>query len=261
MIGRIETFLRRLRRMLSRSVWLSRLLRLPVSEGSPTRPGLLMIQIDGLSQPQCERALERHELPFLRHLIRREGYRLQAHYSGLPSTTPAVQAELFYGVKGAVPAFSFRDHESRQIVRMYEPAEAASIEALYTDKDNEALLRGGSAYSDTYTGGAAEPHFCPSAMGWGPALRAANPLVLLAFVLSNLYSFLRIAVLLLMELGLALVGFVRGFVGGQGFGKELKFVPTRVAITILLRELCVIGGKIDLSRGLPVIHINFLGYD
>ena len=113
MLGRIETSLRRLRRSLSRSVWLARLLRLPVSEGAPTRPGLIMIQIDGLSQPQFERALKHGELPFLRRLIKREHYQLHAHYSGLPSTTPAVQAELFYGVKGAVPAFSFRDHESQ----------------------------------------------------------------------------------------------------------------------------------------------------
>jgi endonuclease/exonuclease/phosphatase family metal-dependent hydrolase len=261
MIDRIETFFSRLRRRLSRSVWLSRLLHLPVSEGSPTRPGMLMIQIDGLSQPQFEQALARNELPFLRRLIMRENYRLHAHYSGLPSTTAAVQAELFYGVKGAVPAFAFRDHESRQIVRMYEPAAAARVETQLTDKNTEALLSGGSAYADSYTAGAAEPHFCPSAAGWGPALRAANPLVLLVFVFSNLYSLLRIAVLLLMELGLALVDFVRGLVSGQDFVTELILVPARVAITILLRELCVIGGKIDLSRGLPIIHINFLGYD
>ena len=261
MLGRIETFFRRLRRNLSRSVWLARLLRLPVSEGSPTRPGLIMIQIDGLSQPQFERALNRGELPFLRRLIRREHYQLHAHYSGLPSTTPAVQAELFYGVKGAVPAFSFRDHESRRIVRMYEPDAAARVEALHAGNGNEALLEGGSAYSDNFTGGAAESHFCPSSMGWGPTLRAANPLVLLAFLLSNFYSFLRVAVLLLMELGLALIDFVRGLVGGHDFVKELKFIPTRVAISILLRELCVIGGKIDISRGMPIIHINFLGYD
>ncbi len=261
MIGRIESFLRRLRRRLSRSVWLARLLRLPASEGSPTRPGLLMIQIDGLSQPQLEHALAHHKLPFLRRLITREHYRLQAHYSGLPSTTPAVQAELFYGAKGAVPAFSFRDHESHQIVRMYESAAAAGIEARHMDPDNQGLLEGGSAYSNIYAGGAAEPHFCSSAMGWGPTLHAANPLVMLAFVLSNLYSFLRVAVLMVMELGLALVGVVRGFVGGRNLVRELKFVPARVAITILLREFCVIGGKIDLSRGLPVVHINFLGYD
>jgi endonuclease/exonuclease/phosphatase family metal-dependent hydrolase len=261
MLGRIETLLRRLRRNLSRSVWLARLLRLPVSEGAPTRPGLIMIQIDGLSQPQFERALDRGELPFLRRLIKREHYQVHTHYSGLPSTTPAVQAELFYGVKGAVPAFSFRDHATRRIVRMYEPDAAASVEALHTGHGNEALLKGGSAYSDNYTGGAAETHFCPSSMGWGPTLRAANPLVVLAFLLGNLYSFLRVAILFLLEFGLALLDFVRGLVRGHDFVKELKFIPTRVGISILLRELCVIGGKIDISRGLPIIHINFLGYD
>jgi endonuclease/exonuclease/phosphatase family metal-dependent hydrolase len=262
MLGRIETFLRRLRRNLSRSVWLARLLRLPVSEGSPTRPGLIMIQIDGLSQPQFTRALARGELPFLRRLIKREHYQLHAHYSGLPATTPAVQAELFYGVKGAVPAFSFRDHESRRIVRMYEPEAAARVEALLqAGNGNEPLLANGSAYLDNFTGGAEESHFCPSSIGWGSTLRTANPLVLLAFLISNLYSFVRIAVLLLLELGLSLADFVRGISRGYDFVKELKFIPTRVAISILLRELCVIGGKIDISRGLPIIHINFLGYD
>ncbi len=261
MFGRIENSLRRLRRNLSRSIWLARLLQLPVSEGAPTRPGLIMIQIDGLSQPQFERALKRRELPFLHRLIKREHYQLHAHYSGLPSTTPAVQAELFYGVKAAVPAFSFRDHESGRIVRMYEPDAAARVEAMYTGTDHEPLLKDGSAYSDNFTGGAAESHFCPSSMGWGPTLRAANPLVLLAFLLSNLYSFLRVAVLLLLEFGLALVDFVRGVSRGHTFARELKFIAARVGISILLRELCVIGGKIDIARGLPIIHINFLGYD
>ncbi len=260
MLGRIESFLRRLRRNLSRSVWLARLLRLPVSEGTPTRAGLIMLQIDGLSHPEFERALERGEMPFLQRLIRREHYRLHSHYSGLPSTTPAVQAELFYGIKSAVPAFSFRDH-SHEVVRMYEPEAAARVEARLAAHGNQALLKDGSVYMDNFTGGAAESHFCPASLGWGPALRAANPLVLLVFLISNFYSFIRVAVLLLLELGLSLVDFVRGIFGGYAFIKELKFIPTRVAITILMRELSVIGGKIDISRGLPIIHINFTGYD
>ncbi len=261
MLGRIETWFRRLRRKFSRSTWLARLLRLPVSEGAPTRPGLIMIQIDGLSQSQFEHALEHGELPFLRRLIKREHYQTHAHYSGLPSTTPAVQAELFYGVKSAVPAFSFRDHVSRKVVHMYEPDAAARVESLCTDAGQEALLKDGSAYSDNFTGGAAESHFCPSSMGWGPTLRAANPLVMLAFLLSNFYSFLRITALMLFEFSLTLVDFVRGITSGHDFARELKFIAARVGISILLRELCVIGGKIDIARGLPIIHINFLGYD
>lgn len=259
--GRFGIYGRHLRRRLSRSVWLARLLQLPESEGDPERPGLLMIQIDGLSRPELEQAMAQGETPFLRWLLRRQGYRLHSHYSGLPSTTPAVQAELFYGVRCAVPAFSFRDHETGRMVSMYEPAAATRKESLHGASGGGGLLVGGSAYADTVTGGAAEAHFCPSALGWGPALRAANPIVLSAFLISNLYSFVRVLVLLFLELGLALFDFVRGLFAGHDLVKELKFVPTRVAISILLRELCVIGAKIDVSRGLPVVHLNFLGYD
>ena len=260
MISRIEVFLRGLRRRFSRSYWLTRMLRLPESIGHAMRPGLLMVQVDGLSEAQLERALAQGEMPFLKRLLEREHYQVQPLYSGLPSGTPAVQAELFYGVRTAVPAFSFRDREHQRIVRMYEPGAAERVEARLRQL-GEGLLAGGSAYADNFTGGADEAHFCPTSLGWGPGLRGARPGATLLLLVSHLYSVLRIIVLLLLETGLALVDFVRGLSNGRDFLRELKFVPTRVAICILMRELCVIGGKIDLHRGLPIIHINLLGYD
>lgn len=260
MISRIEVFLRRLRRLFSRSYWLTRVLRLPESIGHAMRPGLLMVQVDGLSETQLERALAQGEMPFLKRLIEREHYQVQPMYSGLPSGTPAVQAELFYGVKTAVPAFSFCEREHRRIVRMYEPGAAEQVEARLRQL-GEGLLAGGSAYADNFTGGADEAHFCPTSLGWGPGLRGAGPGATLLLLASHLYSVLRIAVLFVLETALALFDFVRGLSNGRDFLRELKFVPTRVAICILLRELCVIGGKIDINRGLPIIHINLLGYD
>jgi endonuclease/exonuclease/phosphatase family metal-dependent hydrolase len=261
MIGRIETFLRRLRRAISRSEWLATLLRLPRSTAPPTSPGLIMVQVDGLSHTQLNHALERGEMPFLRRLIKREHYRLHRMYAGVPATTAAFQGELFYGVKAVVPGFNFLDGASGKIVRMVEPAVAAGVERELEESGEEALLKEGSSYANNYTGGAAEPHFCPSSMGWGPSLRRANPLLVGLLIVSNAWSFVRIAVLLLLELILAIRDLVRGLFGGYDFVKELKFVPTRVAISILLRELVTIGVKMDVARGLPVIHLNLLGYD
>jgi hypothetical protein len=220
-----------------------------------------MIQIDGLSQKEFDKALKQGELPFLQRIKRCEHYQTHQLYSGLPATTPAFQGELFYGVKGAVPAFSFKDRKSQKIVRMYQSDAAAHVEKRLTRGDNEPLVRGGSAYSDIFTGGADEAHFCPSSLGWGPALRFANPLVVVLLAVINFYSFLRIGALLLLEFALAAVDLTRGLVRGYDFLKELKFVPTRVAICILLRELIVIGARIDIGRGLPVVHVNFIGYD
>jgi len=260
-IGRIEAFLRRARRWLSRSEWLATLLRLPRSEVPPTTPGLVMIQVDGLSHAQLNRALQRGEMPFLHRLIGREHYRLHRQYAGVPAATAAFQAELFYGVKEAVAGFTFRDSASGRLVRMIEPAAAAGVERTLEKQGGEPLLKGGSCYVDNYTGGAAEAHFCPSALGWGPTLRRANPLLVTLLFLSNAYSFARAAVLLVVELVLAIIDCARGLFAREDLVKELKFVPTRVAVSILLRELATIGAKIDIARGLPIIHINFLGYD
>lgn len=260
MIYRLEILLRKIRRWLSRSEWATRLLGLEKQEVESLANGLVIIQVDGLAHTQLLRAFEKHRMPFLEGLVKDERYRLHPLYSGLPASTPAVQGELFYGVKTSVPAFSFVDRKSGRIVRMFDVADAARHERIL-EQQGEPLLRGGSAYSDIFTGGAAESHFCPASLGWGEVLETARPLALIFLLVTNLYSILRIGVLLVVEFFLALYDFLRGVTAGRDLFKELKFVPTRVAISILLRELVTIGAKIDIARGLPVIHLNFLGYD
>lgn len=260
MIDRIERALRGVRRRLSRSEWMARLLRLPASATAGDRPGLVMVQIDGLSRPEFERALAAGELPFLGGLIARDRYAVHSVYAGVPSSTAAVQAELFYGARGAVPGFNFLDGDSGALVRMFEPDTAARIEARLIESAGEPLLAGGSCYVDNFTGGAAEPHFCPASRGW-PRLGEAPLAVRILFVVLNLFSFVRIAALLALELILAIVDCVRGLIAGQDLWREIRFVPMRIGVSVLLRELSTIGAKMDVARGLPIVHINFLGYD
>lgn len=258
--SRLHEAWQRLRRWLSRSEWCARLLHLPRSQGTRTEPGLVLVQIDGLSRHQLEQGLRRRRLPFLRQLLVREHYRLHTLYSGLPSSTPAVQAELFYGVEQAVPAFSFLRQSTGQVVRMIDPASANDVQTGLSSQ-GMPLLSGGSAYSDIYSGGAAEPHFCSAAMGWGELLRYANPTAVLVFLVSNFGSLLRTVALLMLESALAIVDSMRGMIAGHDFWAELKFVPSRVLVSVLLRDLITISAEMDVARGLPVVHINYLGYD
>lgn len=260
MIFHFETFLRKVGRFFSRSEQAIRLLRLPQSRGTATVPGIIIIQIDGLSHTQFQRALKKRKMPFVRELIRKEHYHLHVQYSGLPSSTPAVHGELFYGVRGGVPAFSFLNRKTGKLFRMYEPESVAKIEELLKEKGT-ALLSGGSVYTGIFTGGAEEAHFCPSSLGWGNFARAANPLTLAVLLITNFYSFIRVAILMAIEFFLALRDCVVGLINGHNLFKELQFIPTRVGICILLRELLTIGVKIDIARGLPIIFLNFLGYD
>lgn len=262
MFFRLQRGWRRWQRRLSRSEWAIHLLGLSRAPSAPTEPGLLLIQIDGLGRDQFDAALAHGRLPFLRRLLRREGYVLHDLYAGVPSTTPAVQAELFYGARAAVPAFSFIDRTSDADVRLYEPAAARELEDALA-AEHAALLEGGAAYGNIFTGGACEQdaHFCVSALGIGPLLRAANPFAIALLALGNLGSVLRIAGLLCAEIGLALWDFFRALGRDTHLAHELKFVPTRVAICIGLRELIAIGAEIDLARGLPVIQLNLVAYD
>lgn len=261
MIARLERWLHRGRRRLSRSEALIGLLRLSTSREAPTARGLVLVQIDGLGETQMRRALENGRLPFLRHLLDRERYRLRTLYSGLPSSTPAVQGELFYGVRTAVPAFGFIEPSTGRPTRMSNPATARRVEDRLEREGRAPLLAGGSAYGDIFTGGAAEVHFCASAMGWGPVLSRLHPLKSGLIALAHLPGLLRAAGLMAVEAALALSDAVRGSARGYGLAAEMRFVPLRVGVSVLLRELAVAGASLDVARGLPVVHLNLLGYD
>lgn len=250
----------KVRQFFSRSEWVTRLFKLSQSTGTATEPGLILVQIDGLSRSQFELAIRRRRLPFLKKLVAREKYRVHTLYSGLPSSTPAVQGELFYGVRTAVPSFSFRDHRTGQPVRMFDPTPAARVQQRLAAQ-GRGLLEGGSAYSNIYSGGAAESHFCPASIGWGDLWRRVNPLVWIPVAFLYFFSILRIIGLVGLEFLLAVIDCCRGLIEGKELGKELKFVPTRAGIAVLLRELITMGACADAARGLPVIHVNFLGYD
>lgn len=257
MIGLLERWWRAARRRLSRSEWIIRALGLSRSEGTTLQPGLLLVQIDGLSRTHLHRALREHRLPFLRRLLAREGYIEHACYSGVPASTPAVQAELFYGVAGSIPAFCFRDCDQRRVRTMYYPPDAAAIEQRLRAQ-GAALLEGGSAYGDIFSGGAAETHWCCAAMGWDTLLQGPRRLLML---LLHPLIVIRIVALMVVELALAVVDSFRGMMEGKSWFEEFQFILTRVGLCILMRELIVVGAKIDIARGLPVIHVNFLGYD
>jgi len=264
MLIKIESGLKRLYRFVSRREWIIRLLgldRVDTNSVDGIHPvGLIMIQIDGLGREQFERAIQKGEMPFLKSLLETEHYQCHTMYSGLPSSTPAVQGELFYGVKGAVPAFGFRDKSSGQLQKMFEPAVAARVQKSL-EAQGRGLLSGGSAYCNIYTGGATESHFCASSMGWSDLLAGVKRRNWVLVFLLNIPTFVRMVALLVVEFFLATIDVVRGLVAGKSFLPELKFIVSRVFVSVLLRDFMTLGASMDIARGLPVIHLNYLGYD
>ncbi len=260
MISRIERFLRRGRKAVSRSEWAVKLLGLAASEGTATASGVILLQIDGLGHTQFRRALENGRLPFLKGLLEEQGYDLKTFYSGMPSTTPAVQAELFYGRKGAVPAFSYIHRRSGRRFALYDHRAVEKIVQSLA-RSGEPLLSGGTSYSNIYSGGAEEARYCIETLNLQSFIRSTHPLKSLLILAAHLGKAFRIAGLALIELGLAVWDFFHGLFERKDFFKELKFIPTRVGVAVLLRESIRFRVKMDAARGVPVIHANLLGYD
>jgi endonuclease/exonuclease/phosphatase family metal-dependent hydrolase len=263
MLASVESLVHWLRRrFFSRSEWAARHFGLRTYDDSGEEPGLLLIQIDGLARSQLEAAITAGRMPFLESLLLRESYGLRTFYSGLPSTTPAVQAELYYGVRAGVPAFSFVDRSSGEAGTMFDSEWAREFE-IRLAAHAEGLLRDGSSWSNIYSGGAdaAESHFCiaSSRLGaWWSAGRVAPQLLYLALQIPAL---VRIAALGLLELAIGASGAIGAIFRRQWVALEFGMLLSRMCVGIGVREIIRVGGKVDIARGLPIVHVNFLGYD
>lgn len=261
MISRVVVRWRCLRRSLSRTHWVARLLGIRPPPGEARHPGLILIQVDGLSRTQLERALLRGKLPFLSRLIDRKHFTVETFYSGVPSTTPAVQAEIFYGVKAAVPAFHFIRREDGREFRMYEAASAALVEEDLLRECREPLLQGGHGYSNIYRGGATRSRYCSQDFAPDEIFKRLHPLKWLVLSIAYLSKIVRIIFFGVVEIVVAVVDAVRGVCARENFAKEISFIPARVGVCALLREAVRLRVLLDIERGVQVVHANLLGYD
>jgi endonuclease/exonuclease/phosphatase family metal-dependent hydrolase len=244
---------------MSRTRWTARILQRP--EGQPSdEPGLVILQIDGLSRTQFEAALKRGRLPHLAKLIRRGHYDVQTFYSGLPSTTPAVQGEVMFGVRTAVPSFQFLDRKSGEVVRMFDAAPVAAVSERLAAQ-GEPLLTGGASYSNIYAGGAADARFCAETLDDDRQQLLTQPRKVALFAVLYCWTIVRVAALAGLEAIIALGDMLRGVAGREKFLTEFKFIASRVGVSIVLREYLRVMVKLAMEESRPIIYANFLGYD
>lgn len=261
MISRIALHWRWLRRLVSRNLWAACLLGVRHPPGESAEPGLILIQFDGLSRTQFEKAVSAGRLPFLAKLIKRKHFALETFYSGVPSTTPAVQGEIFFGVKASVPSFQFFRRGAARDFRMFEAASALEIEEELLRACPEPLLQGGHGYSNIYRAGAARSYYCSRDFAPEEIWRRLHFLRWLLLGIVYLPKIIRMAALAVLEFALALIDAVGGLFARENLFKELAFVPARIAICVVLREAIRFRVLLDIERGVRVIHANFLGYD
>jgi len=200
-------------------------------------------------------------MPYLSRLLRQRHFSLESFYSGVPSTTPAVQGEIFYGVKAVVPSFEFLDHRTGRMFRMYEAESADEIEGRMVADGAEPLFEGAHVYSNIYRGGAAESHYCSGDLTVERFKKRLQPLKLLLLGLVYFPTIVRVTCLAMLEFFIAIWDVIGGTIANGNLLDELRFVPSRVGISLAAREAIRFRILLDIERGVPVIQANFLGYD
>lgn len=225
--------------------------------GPPPRPGrrrLLVVQIDGLSRAVLEQALAEGRMPFLARLLG-QGWRLLPMCVGLPSSTPAFQMAVMYGVRPDIPAFHYHDRQRGVDVYFPRGGDAAAVEREQA-RGRPGILAGGSAYGCVFAGEASNALFSFSRIkrptGAG-LLRVVSAWVVLAWVV------LRGVALTGLELARAVLRLVADPVTEAARG--WRWLLLKLGISVWLHELFTLAVSRDLYAGVPAVFVNYVDYD
>jgi hypothetical protein len=231
-----------------------------------SRRRLVIVQLDGVSRARLEEAIAEGLMPALAARLASGSHVLSSCRSGVPASTPAFQAGLFYGVSPAVPGFVWYDRATGREVRMDRTADVAAVEARLAP-NRPGLLRGGTSYFSIFSGGAAFPHFCLSGLtaDLAPDLvrhgRHLAPVDLLSSTAAHALTTARALVRVGRELGTGVVDGLRWTAALGRLRHEPRFLLHRTLVSGVLREVAVQGILLDVSRGLPVVYADLLGFD
>ena len=216
--------------------------------------GLLVVEIDGLSEPVLREAMASGRMPNLRRWLLGGQFQMRPWWCHLPTQTSSSQAGILYGDDRDIPGFRWFDKQSGRLIESSNLEDAAKI-AERLDHPR-ALLRGGASISNLLDGGA-EDQFATasSSLLAGSVSRPARDLFLFFY---DPYSFLRTLVLVLAELAVGFVYELRRLRAGKA---KFVFAITRAVTTVLLAELTTFYATRELFDGTPAIYLTYVGYD
>ena len=236
---------------------LGRTVRLAGMHGPPTNdPGLLVVQLDGVSAPLLRQAITGGAMPNVSRWLRSGEYRLREWHTGVPATTPAGQAVLLHGDTRQVPSFRWYEKSRGKVMVANRPSDAAEIESRLSDGEG-LLAYGGVSISNLFSGDA--------------------PTRVLTMSDARLPSAKHgVATYAVARSGLArsLVVFAGQVVAEwyQSRRQRLRDVQPRVrrggvflllrgVTTVILRDLNVSIVAEQMARGAPTIYVDFVDYD
>jgi hypothetical protein len=219
-------------------------------------PGLLVVQLDGVSEPIMRQAITSGSVPTVSQWLRAGTHQLRGWHTGLPATTPAGQAVLLHGDVTAVPSFRWYDKELGRLVAASQPADLAIVEAGFSN-GRGLLADNGVSVSNLFSGDAPA-----RVLTMSDAKLPSSERGVATFAVART-GFVRSAVLFVGQMVTEL------HQGRRQRRRDVRprvrrggsFVLLRGLTTVVLRDINVSIVAEHMARGAPVIFVDFVDYD
>ncbi len=223
-------------------------------------PGLVIIQLDGLSHDVLSHSLRAGRVPEIARWIRSGTHRLGHWDALLPSTTPASQAGILHGNNDGIPNFRWWEKKARRLMVANHPEDATDIEQRISN--GEGLLSpGGASISNIFTGDGSRAFLVMSTIKVKE--RGLGESDAYAWFFVSPYNYLNMIGRYLAEVVKENIQSRRqaraGIVPRMHRGFPYPWV--RAATNVALRSLGTSLVVQEMLRGTPVVYMDYTDYD
>jgi uncharacterized membrane protein YvlD (DUF360 family) len=230
------------------------------SVGHSEKPGLVILQIDGLAHPILAGRMRAGSVNTMANWVRDGTHKLSRWEAILPSMTSASQAGILHGNNDGIPAFRWYERDRQHLMVSSSPVDAALI--VQRVSNGEGLLsNNGASICNLVTGDATRAYLTTAAIkaeGGG----IGDSQAFMSFFFSPT-GYLRSFTLFLGEFVKELTQARRTRRAGirPQMHRGMKYAGMRAASNVLLRDVNVALIIEEMYRGTNVIYADFTDYD
>ncbi len=225
-----------------------------------TDPGLVVVQIDGLSLDVLKHQFHAGRTPVMSGLVRSRSHRLIGWEALLPSQTSASQAGILYGTNDGIPAFRWWEKGGGRLLVSNHPSDAAEI-AKRLSTGRGLLADGGASINNLLSGDAPRSYLTMATLnvpggGLGQSQAFAD------FFVSP-YNYLH---MLTRFIGEVCKEYYQAWRQGRAgivprMSRRFPYPFVRALTNVALRALGTSLAVEEMYRGTPVIYVDYTDYD
>ena len=230
------------------------------SKGHTDKPGLVIIQIDGLAHPILAGRMRAGSVNTMAGLVRDGSHKLSRWEAILPSMTSGSQAGILHGNNDGIPAFRWYERDREHLMASSNPADAELIVSRVSNGEG-LLSNNGASICNLMTGDATRSYLTTAAIkAEGGGIGDSQAFMSFFFSPSG---YLRSFTLFLGEFIKELTQARRTRRAGirPQMHRGLKYAGMRAASNVLLRDVNTSLIIEEMYRGTNVIYADFTDYD